>query len=139
MRTSPASIHPPIDLKAKLRRLAVAHWRSTSSLIAEAVQLFGRQEAAHNAILRRLDQLEARIERTIREGAEIKEILLYFVRVWLEHNPPVDEDLEDSAIASAQQRFELFLGYVAENINSGLSVAPARAPAKRDDGNGATP
>ncbi len=97
MRTSPTSVYPPSDLSAKFRRLAVAHWRSTSSLIAEAVQLCGRQEAAHSAILRRLDQLEARIDRTLRDGAEIKEIVLYFVRVWLEHNPPVDEDLEESA------------------------------------------
>jgi hypothetical protein len=52
-----------------------------------------------------------------------KETLLLFVRVWLEHNPPLDEHLEESAAASAAARFERFLDYVANSIDSGRSLA----------------
>jgi hypothetical protein len=50
------------------------------------------------------------------------------VRVWLEHNPPIEEHLEDSAAASAAARFERFLDFIANSIDSGRSLEHFTAP-----------
>ena len=136
MTTSSKNADPSPKLAAELRRVARAQRRSTPSVMVEALQTAGKQEAAQDAILRRLAGLEARIERGLYGGVEIKEILLWFVRVWLEHNPPIDEDFEESAVASASERFERFIDYVADALNAGRSAAPQ---IKLEDVNGATP
>ena len=67
--------------------------------------------------------LEARLDKAIGETLILKEIVLLFIRVWLEHNPPIDEALEESAAASAEARFERFLDLVAQALAPGQSLA----------------
>jgi hypothetical protein len=45
--------------------------------------------------------------------------MLMFVRVWLEHNPPIDDEIADSLAASAADRFERFL----DLVENGIAVA----------------
>ena len=59
----------------------------------------------------------------IGEQLIVKETLLLFIRVWLEHNPPLDESVEDAAAASAEARFERFLDMVAGGLQPGQSIA----------------
>jgi hypothetical protein len=118
------SVYLPGDLRAKVDRIAGAQGRSASSVIVEAVRLrIAPKDDPAPVSLGQITRLEARIDKAIRDGAMIKETLLLFVRVWLEHNPPLDEHLEESAAASASARFERFLDYVANSIDSGKSVA----------------
>lgn len=119
------SVYLPSELRQKVDRLADAQGRSASSVIVEAVRfkLARKDEAAQGLTIGHITRLEARIDKAVRDGALIKETLLLFVRVWLEHNPPIEEHLEDSAAASASARFERFLDYVANSIDSGRSVA----------------
>ncbi|MFZ2028829.1 MAG: hypothetical protein WAU68_00855 [Vitreimonas sp.] len=119
------SVYLPGDLRAKVDRAADAQGRSASSVIVEAVRFkFARKdEAAQGVTVGHLTRLEKRLDKSIRDGALIKETLLLFVRVWLEHNPPLEEHLEVSAAASAAARFERFLDYVANSIDSGRSLA----------------
>ena len=65
---------------------------------------------------------DARLEKVIGESLILKEIVLLFVRVWLEHNPPIDEHLEEDAAASAEARFERFLDFVAQALTPGKSL-----------------
>jgi len=119
------SVYLPADLRAKVARLADAQARSASSVIVDAVrQKVARSESAGGetiAISHRVARIEQRLEKVIRDGAMVKESLLLFIRVWLEHNPPLDEAIEESAAASASARFERFLDYVANAIDSGRS------------------
>ncbi len=126
MPGSATSVYLPSDLKAKVSRLADAQARSASSVIAEAV----RQKVARidgNAgdmvsLGHRVARMEQRLDKTVRDGVMVKESLLLFIRVWLEHNPPLEEALEESAAASAAARFERFLDYVANAIDAGRSM-----------------
>ena len=116
------------DLAREVARVARAQGRSESSFIAEAVRtrLAGGSEAAGAAAAettkRQLSRLEARIDRIQRDQAMVKECLFVFVRVWLEHNPPIDERLADSIAASAGARFERFLDLAAQGLQPGRSM-----------------
>lgn len=125
MSRTPTSVYLPKELRAKLQRAADAQARSASSLIAEAVRAkFARSEEGADPItLRHIGRLETRVDKCVRDTILIKETLLLFVRVWLEHNPPLEEHLADSAAASASARFERFLDIIAAGIDSGRSLA----------------
>lgn len=117
------------DLAREVSRAAQVQNRSESSLIAEAVRArFAREAPAAEAASaetqkRRLARLEARIDKLHRDSALMKETLFVFVRVWLEHNPPIEETLVESVAASAEARFERFLDLVAQGLQPGRSMA----------------
>lgn len=117
------------DLARAVSREANAQNRSESSLIAEAVRARfaaagdGAAKASGETQKRQLARLEARIDKMQRDQALMKETLFLFVRVWLEHNPPVDEALVESVAASAEARFERFLDLVAQGLQPGRSIA----------------
>lgn len=117
------------ELARTVSRAASAQNRSESSLIAEAVRARfagegpSAEAAAADTQKRRLARLEARIDKLHRDQALVKETLFVFVRVWLEHNPPIDEALIDSVAASAEARFERFLDLVAQGLHPGRSMA----------------
>jgi predicted transcriptional regulator len=120
------TVYLPPDLEAKVERLAYDQHRSESSVIAEAVRarLGPRNGEAmtDSTEQRHLTRIDARLDKVIGEALVLKETLLLFVRVWLEHNPPLDEDQEEAAAASAEARFERFLHFVAEALQ-GKSLA----------------
>ena len=113
------------DLQERIGAVATRQGRSVSSIIVEAVQArYGRKDGDQiDPALRQVARMEARLDKAIRDNIMVKEALLLFVRVWLEHNPPLDEHLEESAAASAAARFERFLDFVAQAISSGRSLA----------------
>lgn len=131
------TVYLPRDLETRIRRIARDQHRSESSVVAEAVKArFERGEGAakdENAD-RRLARVDLRLDKAIGESLIIKEILLLFVRVWLEHNPPVDEEMEESAAASAEARFERFLDFVTQALGPGKSLSVASAFAGKDMG-----
>jgi len=120
------TVYLPPDLEAQVQRLAKAEHRSDSSVITEAVRLHFTPkldaEAAETP-LRDTRRLDARFDKVIGEQLIVKETLLLFIRVWLEHNPPLDESVEDAAAASAEARFERFLDMVAGGLQPGQSIA----------------
>jgi hypothetical protein len=65
----------------------------------------------------------------------MKECLLLFVRVWLEYNPPLDEEIADSAAASAAARFERFLDVLMKGLSPGGSIASHAFDAANDSAN----
>lgn len=119
------SVYLPSDLRAQVVRHADARGVSASSVIVEAVRFkFARKEdGAEPLNVRHVARMETRLDKAIRDGMLMKETLLLFVRVWLEHNPPLDEAIEDAAAASAAARFERFLDVVANAIDSGRSLS----------------
>ena len=102
-------------LADKVRLQAGATGRSAASLIYEAVrERFDDDPAAAQAhgAQRSLDRLERRIDGFVRDQNYTQEILLLFVRVWLEHNPPLEEAMEEFAAQSASARFARFCDLV---------------------------
>ncbi len=108
------------ELADEITRRAKAQGRSESSLIADAVRLLlsagselpKRAEAMTEK--RQLNRIETRLDTLFRDQAMMREVLLVFVRIWLEHNPPLDEESADSAALSAEGRFSGFLNLVAQ-------------------------
>jgi hypothetical protein len=112
------------DLAAAVSRLAASQNRSESAIIADAVRVrFANasdpaMKADGDTQKRQLNRLEARLDKLIWELAQTKQAMLLFVRVWLEHSPPLDPEIEDSAAASAESRFERFLDLLTERLTT---------------------
>ncbi len=120
------TVYLPRDLEERIGKIATEQHRSESSVITEAVKArFERRAALGDPMSSERQRLrtDARLDKAIGEVLIFKEVLLLFVRVWLEHNPPIDEELEESAAASAEARFERFLDYVAQGLSPGRSIA----------------
>ena len=119
----------PEEIAVTMERLAKDQGRSLASLVAEAVQSrFGAQTAkaqaaAADTTRRQLNRLEARLDALVAEKAILKECLLAFIRVWLEHNPALPDEVTESVAASADARFDRFLDFVVEGLAPGRSVA----------------
>ncbi|MFZ4072288.1 MAG: hypothetical protein ACOYJ6_19630 [Caulobacterales bacterium] len=129
MSTRGVKTNLPIQLADTIERIAQERGRSVASLVAEALQSrFGgetpqAQEASNESAKRQLARIEARLDALVAEKAVLKECLLAFVRVWLEHNPPIPEEIADSVAASADARFDRFLDFVADGLGPGRSIA----------------
>jgi predicted transcriptional regulator len=124
MPRSGITVYLPKPLEERIQRMAKEQHRSESSLVAEAVKArFERRNGDDETVERQRLRTDARLDKAIGEILIFKEVLLLFVRVWLEHNPPIDESLEESAAASADARFERFLDYVAQGLSPGKSIA----------------
>ncbi len=124
------TVYLPPALEEKVRKLARHQHRSDSSVIRESVKARLERPDATTAVIeesarRQIGRVDARLEKAIGEALILKEILLLFIRVWLEHNPPVEEELEESAAASAEARFERFLDLVAMQLSPGRSMGAA--------------
>jgi hypothetical protein len=118
------TVYLPRDLEQAVAQFAREEGRSASSVIAESVRVrFSKRtspEVGSEAWGQRLAaRMDARFDKAIGEALIAKEVLLLFVRVWLEHNPPLDEGLEESAAQSAEARFERFLELVANGLKPG--------------------
>jgi hypothetical protein len=119
----------PEEIAVTMERLAKDQGRSLASLVAEAVQSrFGAQTAkaqaaAADTTRRQLNRLEARLDALVAEKAILKECLLAYIRVWLEHNPELPDEATESVAASADARFDRFLDFVVEGLAPGRSVA----------------
>lgn len=129
MSTTGIRTYLEADLAREVGRIARAQGRSESSLIAEAVRTrFAADsprmiKAAEETQRRQLNRIETRMDKIMRDQAMIREGLLVFVRVWLEHNPPVDDLAAEELAASAAARFERFLDLVAVGLQRGQSIA----------------
>lgn len=103
------------DIAREVARIARSQGRSESAFIADAVRatLAKGSEAAARAgaetHARRLNRIEVRLDKLVRDHAILKESFLMYVRLWLEHNPPLEAELAGSLAASAVARFERFL------------------------------
>lgn len=129
MTTTAIKTYLEPEVAREVARLARKQGRSESSIIADAVRSRliagdeGVTRAAGETQRRQLNRLEARMEKILRDQALMKECVLLFVRVWLEHNPPFDEEIAESAAASAEARFERFLDLVMKSLSPGHGLA----------------
>lgn len=129
MSTVPVKAYVDPDLARDIARIARAQNRSESAVIAEAIRLRfaalseGVESASRDTQRRQMNRIEARIDKIVRDQALVKECLLVFVRIWLEHNPPIPEELADSAALSAQARFQRFLDHLMRGLTPGRSIA----------------
>lgn len=119
------TVYLPRDLEGRIQRMAKDQSRSESSVVADAVKarFDRRQPENEDALRRQVSRNDARLDKAIGEILILKEVVLLYIRVWLEHNPPIDESLEESAAASAEARFERFLDFVAQGLSPGKSIA----------------
>ncbi|MBY0565985.1 MAG: hypothetical protein K2P70_01640 [Hyphomonadaceae bacterium] len=111
-----------LDVDARLRGLA------TTRAAADAMRriyLDEKDEAVADTVKMRLDRLEKREVVRAREIAIIKETLLLFIRVWLEHNPAPDEATLPATHAIAERRFQSFLELLAESLQPGRTLFAA--------------
>lgn len=129
MSTTAIKTYLEPDLAREVSRLARAFGRSESSIIAEAVRtrVTGSGEEANGAARetqrRQLNRLERRLEKVLHDQAVMKECVLLFVRIWLEHNPPIDDAEAESVAASAEARFDRFLDHLMKGLTPGQSIA----------------
>ena len=113
-----------LDIDARTRGLP------TTRAAADALRrifLDEKDEAVADTVKLRLDRVEKREVVREREIAIVKETLLLFIRVWLEHTPPPREETLDATNAVAERRFQSFLELLAESLAPGHSLFPFAA------------
>ena len=118
-----------LDVDARLRGLAVT--RAAADAMRR-IYLDEKDPAVADTVKMRLDRVEKREVVRAREIAIIKETLLLFIRVWLEHNPAPAEETLPATHALAERRFQSFLELLAESLQPGRSLFAA-APHGRQD------
>lgn len=118
-----------LDVDAQLRGLA------TTRAAADAIRrilLDEKDTAVADTVKMRLDRVEKREIVRARELAIIKETILLFVRVWIEHNPAPPEEALDAGHAMAEERFESFLELLTHSLRPGHTLF-ASAPHAHDE------
>lgn len=111
-----------LDVDARLRGLPVT--RAAAGAMRR-IYLDENDAAVADTVKMRLDRVEKREVVRAREIAIVKETLLLFIRVWLEHNPAPDEDTLPATHAIAERRFQAFLDLLAESLQPGRSLFAA--------------
>jgi len=103
------------ELARKVSKMAERQGRSESAFVAAALRAYvaagaqGPARAAEDSQKRQLGRIESEVLKILPEQDVQKELLLTFVKVWLEHNPPLPPEIEASLAASADARFDRFL------------------------------
>lgn len=124
MSTVPMKTYLDPELARVVTRTAAAQGRSDSAVIADAIRSRFASDspdaisAQENTAKRQLSRIESRIDKIVWEQTQLKGCLLLFIRVWLEHNPPLDPEVEDSAAASAEARFARFLDLLVNDLTA---------------------
>jgi predicted transcriptional regulator len=132
------TVYLPRDLELRVERIARDQHRSASGVIAEAVKArLERKDVGEEPARRQIARVDARLNKTIGETLIVKETLLLFIRIWLEHNPPLDPTHEDAAAASAEARFARFLELIAQGLQVGSPIAADGALREASAGEGA--
>lgn len=108
-----------LDVDARLRGLPVT--RAAADAMRR-IYLDEKDAAVADTVKMRLDRVEKREVVRARELAIVKETLLLFIRVWLEHNPAPDEETLPAAHALAERRFQSFLELLAESLQPGRTL-----------------
>lgn len=119
------TVYLPPELEQQVLRVAKTRNLSASGIIANAVknQFADNPNGVPEGVTRQLARVETRLDKVMRDNAIMKEAFLLYVRVWLEHSPPLDPDIEDAAADSACARFERYLNFVREGLEPAGSVA----------------
>lgn len=108
-----------LDVDARLRGLAVT--RAAADAMRR-IYLDEKDAAVADTVKMRLDRVEKREVVRARELAIVKETLLLFIRVWLEHNPAPEEETLPAIHALAERRFQSFLDLLAESLQPGRTL-----------------
>ena len=119
------TVYLPPELEQQVLRVAKTRNLSASGIISAAVktQFADNPNGVPEGVTRQLARVEARLDKMMRDNAIMKEAFLLYVRVWLEHSPPLDPDIEDAAADSAYARFERYLSLVREGLEPAGSIA----------------
>ncbi len=119
-----------LDVDARLRGLPVT--RAAADAMRR-IYLDEKDAAVADTVKMRLDRVEKREVVRARELAIVKETLLLFIRVWLEHNPAPEEETLAATHALAERRFQSFLELLATSLQPGRTLFAA-APHGRQSG-----
>ncbi len=112
------------DLARQISRIAATQNRSDSAVIADVLRSRFAAESAEalkagaGTTRRQLNRIEARLDKIIWEQTQAKACILLFIRVWLEHNPPLDPEIEGSAAASADARLTRFIELLVSELTT---------------------
>ena len=119
-----------LDVDARLRGLPVT--RAAADAMRR-IYLDEKDAAVADTVKMRLDRVEKREVVRARELAIVKETLLLFIRVWIEHNPAPDEETLPATHALAERRFQSFLDLLAESLQPGRTLFTAAPHGRQAD------
>lgn len=112
----------PLELQARLDRLAKARNLSRTSIIEAAIASIlsadadDRQEAAFT---RRLDQMSRQLQRLERDTLILTDMTALFIRFWLTATEPIAPQYQAEAKAKGNQRFDGFTITLAKHLQQG--------------------
>lgn len=119
------TVYLPPEMEMQVLRIAKARNLSASGIIANAVKtLFAENpNGVPEGVTRQLARVEARLDKVMRDNAIVKEALLLYVKVWIEHNPMMDQEEAEGSAASDHARFQRYLDYIRRGLEPRGSIA----------------
>jgi hypothetical protein len=118
------NVYLPPEILQQVADFASRKKLSQSAIVEAAIISFlspdgeDRREAAFT---RRLDRLTRQVQRLERNTGVTMEMLAMFVRAWLNVTPPLPPDVQASAHAKAQKRYEGFVEALGKRMQKGQS------------------
>jgi predicted DNA-binding protein len=138
------NIHPYLsdELYDRFKKFAVSTGSTESSIVETALSEYLDQTSHRRIVLKRLNTLDAKVERLNRDQTILLETLGTFVNVWMIHNPKLAAGSEDLQRKAAAPRFAAFQKHVARRLSGGqrfvndIVEEPALPPDENDSGSG---
>jgi hypothetical protein len=114
-------LHPYVarELRDRLAQYCAAGDVTESAVVEAALRQYLDRTSDATLLLRRLDRLGRAVARLQRDLALQSEAFAVFVQVWFAHTPAMAADSRTPAQAAAEQRYEKFVDYVAEQFSGG--------------------
>jgi hypothetical protein len=108
----------PADLKDTLRTYANTHDASMTDVLTAALENFLNEDDYKTVSLEYLAEISRKYS-TVRKRLDLFiEAFNLFLRLFLQHNPPLSEDLKDERSASARERHEIFIDTLQKTFRS---------------------
>lgn len=107
------------ELGDRLAQYCAAANATESAVVEAALRQYLDRTSDATLLLRRLDRLGRAVARLQRDLELQSEAFAVFVQVWFAHSPTLPADARRAAQAAAEERYEKFVNYVAEQFSSG--------------------
>lgn len=107
------------ELGDRLAQYCAASNTTESAVVAAVLRQYLDKTGDATLLLRRLDRLGRAVARLQRDLELQSEAFAVFVQVWFAHSPTLPADSRRTAQAAAEERYEKFVHYVAEQFSSG--------------------
>jgi hypothetical protein len=108
-----------LELARQLTAYCAATNTTATAVIEEALATYLNKTGDHTVLMRRLDAIGRRLERTDRDIQMVAETIGAFVHIWYAYTPELPDDAKLGAQRQGNRRFDAFVHSVSLRLGKG--------------------